>query len=239
MGLSRSEQAVRAMRGVMRSPGRPSVARREELVRFWRAIARGLSSEEAAREAGVSQAVGSRWFRRSGGMPSISLAPVSGRYLSFAEREEIAILHAQQIGVREIARRLSRAPSTISRELRRNASTRSRVVTYRATTAQWHADRRARRPKPAKLDGNDALREYVQDRLAGVITRPDGEQVPGPRVRWSRRRHGSRQGSTLGQVVEPGADLEPGCEWTFQRIGQCGSPTRRSTKRSTFKAGAA
>ena len=63
---------------------------------------------------------------------------------------------------------------------------------YRATTAQWHADRRARRPKAAKLAANQALRAYVQDRLAGAITRPGGEAVPGPDVRWAGRRHGRR-----------------------------------------------
>jgi transposase len=63
------------------------------------------------------------------------------RYLSFCECEEIAILHAQQLGVREIARRVGRSPSTISRELRRNASTRSHSAPYRATTARWHAER--------------------------------------------------------------------------------------------------
>ena len=63
-------------------------------------------------------------FRHAGGMPPIRLAPLSERYLSFAEREEIAILHAQQLGIRGIARHLGRSPSTISRELRRNASTR-------------------------------------------------------------------------------------------------------------------
>ena len=193
MTVGRREEAVRATRGLMRSPGRPSAARREERVQFWETIARGASSEDAAIEAGVSQAVGSRWFRQAGGMPPISLAPVTGRYLSFAEREEIAILHAQQVGVREIARRLGRSPSTISRELHRNASTRSRAVTYRATTAQWHAERRASRPKVSKLAANDALREYVQDRLAGVIARPDGELVPGPDVRWIGRQHGRRQ----------------------------------------------
>ena len=114
-------------------------------------------------------------------MPPISLAPLSGRYLSFTEREEIAILHAQQCGVREIARRVGRSPSTISRELRRNASTRSHSVTYRATTAQWHAERRASRPKVAKLAANDELRGYVQDRLAGLIARSDGELVAGGR----------------------------------------------------------
>jgi IS30 family transposase len=193
MGAGKRQQAVRAMRGQMWSPGRPSTARRDDRVRFWEAIARGASSEDAAVATGVSQAVGSRWFRQAGGMPPISLGPLSGRYLSFAEREEIAILHAQQHGVREIARRVGRAPSTISRELRRNASTRSHAVVYRATTAQWHAERRASRPKVCKLAANDALREYVQDRLAGTIARPDGELVPGPDTRWIGRRHGRRQ----------------------------------------------
>src|SRR6266702_7408517 len=100
MGAVRRRAADRAGRPPMRSPGRPSVARREDRQRFWRAIAAGRSSEEAAAAAGVSQAVGSRWFRDGGGMPPISLAPLSGRYLSFAEREEIAILYAQRVGVR-------------------------------------------------------------------------------------------------------------------------------------------
>src|SRR6266700_4807355 len=178
MGVRERQEAVRAMRGQMWSPGRPSVARLEDRQRFWREIAAGCSSEEAAAAAGVSQAVGSRWFRDGGGMPPISLAPVSERYLSFAEREEIAILHAQRVGVREIARRLSRSASTVSRELRRNASTRSHARVYRATTAQWHAERRASRPKVSKLVTNDTLREYVQDRLAGAIGRPNGEVVP-------------------------------------------------------------
>src|SRR5947207_7126995 len=87
---------------------------------------------------------------------------------------------------------MGRSPSTISRELRRNAATRGGSLEYRATTAQWHADRRARRPKVAKLAANDALQAYVQVRLAGAITRPGGEAVPGPDVRWIGRRHGRR-----------------------------------------------
>jgi transposase, IS30 family len=126
-------------------------------------------------------------------MPSVSRAPLSGRYLWFAEREEIAILRAGGCGVREIARRLGRAPSTISRELRRNAATRGGGLEYRATTAQWHADRRARRPKAVKLAANPRLREYVQDRLGGVIATADGMPVPGPQVRWIGRRHGRRK----------------------------------------------
>ena len=126
-------------------------------------------------------------------MRPISLEPHTGRYLSFAEREEIAVLRAQNVGVRAIARRLGRCPSTISRELRRNAATRGGCLDYRASTAQWHADRRARRPKTAKLAANDALRQYVQDRLAGTLTTTDGTTVPGPDTRWIGRRHGRRQ----------------------------------------------
>jgi IS30 family transposase len=199
----RQRRSGLAGRPAMRSPGRPPVARREDRQRFWKAIARGLSSEDAAVSCGVSPVVGTRWFREGGGMPSISLAPLSGRYLSFAEREEIAILRAQGAGVRQIARRLSRDPSTISRELRRNAATRGGRLDYRATTAQWHADRRARRPKVAKLAANDTLRQYVQDRLAGTVTAPGGTPVPGPQVRWIGRRHGRRQDRRWASAWSP------------------------------------
>ena len=126
-------------------------------------------------------------------MPSISLGPPSGRYLSFAEREEIAVLRAQKHGVREIARRLGRSPATISRELRRNAATRGGRLDYRASVAQWHADRQARRPKVSKLAANDRLRQYVQERLAGTVRASDGRGIEGPQVRWIGRRHGRRQ----------------------------------------------
>ncbi len=140
-------------------------------------------------------------------MPPATLAPAakppSGRYLSFADREEIALWRVQGHGVREIARRLARAPSTISRELRRNAATRSGGLDYRATTAQWHAERAARRPKPAKLAVNAVLRSYVQDRLAGVVVAPGGAAVPGPAVPWKGRRHGRRQNRRWARAWSP------------------------------------
>src|ERR671939_1208123 len=134
---------------------------------------------------------------------SRSSKPLSGRYLSFAEREEIALLRAQGHGRREVARRLKRAPSTISRELRRNAATRGGGLEYRATTAQWHADRAARRPKPAKLATHAALRRYVQERLSGAVATPGGAAVVGPAVAWKGRRHGPRQARRWAKAWSP------------------------------------
>jgi IS30 family transposase len=197
----------RALRGKLRSPGRPGVARREDRRRFWAFIAAGLSSEDAGMEVGVSQPVGTRWFRESGGMPPSRLSrssnALAGRDLTFAEREEIALWRARGHGVREIARRLGRAASTISRELRRNAATRGGGLEYRATTAQWHAERAARRPKPAKLAVNTTPRRYVQDRLAGVVTTPGGTEVGGPVLPWKGRRHGPRQHRRRARAWSP------------------------------------
>src|SRR4051794_18911947 len=235
----RKRRSDRSGRGALPSPGRPSVARREDHRQFWAAIAAGRSSEDAAVGAGVSPAVGARWFRRAGGMPPSHLAPaakaLSGRSLSFAEREEIAIWRAQRHGVREIARRLERAPSTISRELRRNAATRSGGLAYRATTAQWHADRSARRPKAAKLAINEPLRRYVQDRLAGVIIAPNGAAVRGPVVMWKGRRHGRRQDRRWATAWSRNRSLAA-CGPTSPTMRPCASATKPSTKRCTCKA---
>src|SRR3954454_7699771 len=87
--LARKRRSDRSGRPPWFSPGRPPIAGRDERRRFWAAIAAGLASEDAAVEAGVSQAVGTRWFRQAGGMPPSmsrpSAKPLSGRYLSFAE----------------------------------------------------------------------------------------------------------------------------------------------------------
>ena len=193
----------KAGRPVMQSPGRPPVGRADHRRWFWQAIAGGASSEEAAGAAGVSGPVGVRWFREGGGMPSLSLAAPSARSLNFAEREDIALLRAEGCGVREIARWMGRSPSTISRELRRNAATRGGRLDYRASVAQWHAEQRAKRPKPAKMAVNERLREFVQERLAGEVQRPDGGPVAGPPVAWKGRRHGPRKDRRWGRAWSP------------------------------------
>jgi IS30 family transposase len=180
-GVRRQRAADRAMRAPMRSPGRPEPSRAVQR-EFWRLIASGITTVQAAEAVGVSAAAGIRWFRHAGGMTPLSLDEPTGRYLSFAEREEIALLNARDKGVREIARTLGRDPATISRELRRNAATRGGKPVYRAVVAQWKAQQAAKRPKAAKLAGNERLREYVQDRLAGKVRRPDGTIVAGPKT---------------------------------------------------------
>lgn len=144
----------------MRSPGAPS-HRREIERRFWEQIATGITSQRAAKVVGVSQAVGTRWFRHRGGMPLFISKPLSAKYLSFAEREEIGLLCVQGLGMREIARRVGRSPSTVSRELRRDAATRGGQLEYWPSVAQWKAEPIARRPKPAKLVTNPRLRGYA------------------------------------------------------------------------------
>ena len=201
-GGRRQWAADRALRPPMRLPGRPEPSRAVEWA-FWRLIAAGATSEDAAAGVGVSTPVGSRWFRHAGGMSPISLAEPSGRYLSFVEREEIALLKAQSCGVREIARQIGRDPSTISRELRRNAATRAGKRVYRAGVAQWKAQQAAKRPKPAKLAMNPRLRAYVEERLAGAVTDAEGRPIPGPNVPWAGRRYGRRADRRWGTAWSP------------------------------------
>jgi IS30 family transposase len=178
--VRRQQAADRAVRPKLRSPGHPKFQRHVEAA-FWAEIAKGLIPAEAAAAVGVSQPVGQRWFHNAGGMPPFDIKQQpSGRYLSFAEREEIALLKAQDKGVREIARMIGRDPGTISRELRRNAAVRYGSSGYRASVAQWKADMAATRPKVAKLVANPRLRTYVEERLSGRIKMPDGTIVRGP-----------------------------------------------------------
>ena len=134
---------------------------RGERQAFWAQVRAGNWAKEAAEAVGVSGEQGRRLFAECGGVMEPRTSP-SGRYLSHAEREEIAVLHAQRLGAREIGRRIGRPHTTVSRELRRNGN---RDGTYRALSAQRRAEDRARRPKPGKLSADPRLRAYVTEKL--------------------------------------------------------------------------
>jgi hypothetical protein len=208
--VRRQQDADRAVRAPMRSPGAPPHQREVQRL-FWIEIAKGVLPAEAAIAVGASQPVGQRWFHNAGGMPPFDLQPLSGRYLSFREREEIALLNAQGAGVRDIARAIGRDPGTISRELRRNAATRADNSGYRASVAQWKAELTARRPKAAKMVANTQLRDYVQQRLAGRISRPDGATVVAgpPPPRWTGNNKPHRKDRAWVRAWSPEQIAEP------------------------------
>ena len=141
------------------------------------ALARGRDGRDGrgGRACGRGfQAAGARWFREGGGMPTIGLAPRSGRYPCFVEREGIALLRAQGAGGREIARQLGRSPSTTSESCARDAATGCGKLDCRASVAQWKAELVARRPETAKLVTDERLRCCVEDRFWGRVHGADG-----------------------------------------------------------------
>jgi len=141
--------------------GRPAAPRALQ-VQFWEGIRSGLGVAEAGRAAGVCDVLAFRWLRQAGGVKSNGPRRAGGRYLSVAEREEIALGLARGESLRAIAGRLGRSPSTVSREVRRNSRGRRY---YRALAAQGQAQCRAARPKTAKLAAHAQLRGWVQEKL--------------------------------------------------------------------------
>jgi IS30 family transposase len=140
---------------------------------FWAAMARGEFVTAAAAEAGTYREKGTRWLIAENGIRPRRGRDLKGRCLTFAEREEIALGRAGGESMRVIAARLGRSPSTVSRELTRNASG---AGGYRATRAHALAYHRASRPKPAKLAVNWQLRRQVEEDLR---RRYSPEQIAG------------------------------------------------------------
>jgi transposase, IS30 family len=151
---------------------------------FWDHIRSGMSAAEAGLVVGVSVHTGRAWFADAGGVRPKFPDEGSRRRprLTQDERVDIEVGVKTQESIRSIAGRLGRAPSTILREIERNAfcygryrqryrfgapkkGGRDAKPRYNATGAQARAQDRARRPKPGKLAGNEKLRDEVQNRL--------------------------------------------------------------------------
>lgn len=120
----------------------------------------------AAAQAGLAQQTARRVVQRAGGIRPRARQEPSGRFLSFLEREEIALGLAAGLTPAAIARRLGRHRSTITREIARHRGSHEGKLSYRASRAQWRSERNARRPKSAKLKDHAELRDWVQSRLA-------------------------------------------------------------------------
>ena len=182
-----------------RGPGAlPQVEKREQYARL---IGQGFSSLEACRIVGINPRTGKRWRhgrtitardgRKLHYSPVVTRGAVvrreiSDRYLSEKERVQIADLRAAGAGVRAIAERTGRSPSTISRELRRNRDPDSGQ--YRPFTAHKLAVQRRARPRPGKIAADPVLRQFVADRLEKrwspqQVSRALPGQFPGERAR--------------------------------------------------------
>jgi transposase, IS30 family len=159
-------------RRVKKGPGRrPQSAKRQ---RFVELRERGWSILAAAREVGVSRTTGNNWSRgyktyRLGqvvgfvsALERLAVRRISPRFLSQDERIEIADLRHAGLSIRQIAHRLGRAPSTVSRELRRNA-TKSRG--YRPFDAHRRATARRARKHRRRIEANGELRQLVAELL--------------------------------------------------------------------------
>jgi IS30 family transposase len=141
----------------MRSWGLSAVEQ-DEVWKRWR---QGESLRLIARRLGKRGPSVRAFVLQTGGVQCPPLRRAA-RALMLAEREEISRGLAAGDSCRVIAQRLRRAPSTVSREVARNGGHRR----YRAQSADGAADRRARRPKPAKLVLQPRLRAAVEEKLA-------------------------------------------------------------------------
>jgi transposase, IS30 family len=133
---------------------------------YWKLILGGVPPVEACRQVGIGRKTGYRWRNEAGGMPPARVAEEvrCSRYLSLLERQRIATLRERGHGVREIARRLGRSPSTVSRELRRNLKRHDKNV-YDADLAHARARDNARRKRDGVLVRDPELREVVRAKL--------------------------------------------------------------------------
>jgi IS30 family transposase len=133
---------------------------------YWQLLKTGVGTVAACRIVGITRKTGYRWRAENGGIPPVRLAESArtSHYLSLLERQRIATLHGRGHGVREIARRIGRSPSTVSRELRRNLRPHDHDV-YDGDLAHARARQRARRARQARLARDPALRQLVQAKL--------------------------------------------------------------------------
>jgi IS30 family transposase len=197
---------------------------------YWRLLATGMGTVEACKQRGIGRKTGYRWRAESGGLPPVSLpeASRSGRYLSLLERKRIATLRERGLGVREIASRLGRSPSTVSRELRRNSLPHDNGI-YDADLAHHRSLERNGRPRRVKLAADSGLKAEVQAKLA-LEWSPE-QTAAYLRTLWHDRPERHLCHETIYRALYQGAS--GGLGRTLTRKLRTGRPLRKKRRRLT------
>jgi IS30 family transposase len=190
----------------------------------------GIGTVQACRLVGITRKTGYRWRAENGGIPPARLAETarSNRYLSLLERQRIATLRGQGLGVREIARRLDRSPATVSRELRRNVRPHDKA--YDGDLAHARARQRSRRPRRARLALDAELRDLIQVKL-------ELEWSPEQIAAWLRQAFPHRRAwhvchETIYQALYHGG-RGGGLRRELTRRLRTGRPLRKRRRRAT------
>jgi IS30 family transposase len=182
--------------------GRKRVVERE--ARYWQLLAQGVGTVEACRQLEIGRTTGYRWRAELGGIRPLTrppnAAPSSGRYLSRFDRQRIATPATQGVSVREIARRIGRAASTVSRELRRNRV--DGEAMYDADLALALAQARTRRPKTPRLmpagETSTPVQQPIPTPAGMLVNAPAPPSLPASCTRRSYRITGRRRPAACG-----------------------------------------
>lgn len=231
-------------RRVKKGPGRRPLS--QQRARYVALRAQGMSIRRAGREVGVSRTTANNWDRgywRYRGTKKVEWVPpldrlevkeVSPRYLSQDERLEIADLHRQGRSIRQIARQLGRAPSTISRELRRNTSARRSKPVYNPFEAHRRAVARRARPRERRILADYRLKSAVQELLdrrwsPSQIARRLRRDYPTDRRMWVCHE------SIYQAIYQPGSGLT--CRFTVPSAARGPLRTGRTGRRAQRREG--
>ena len=231
------QRAVQLYRGQIPSPGRPTVAWREDRVRFWAAIARGVKTEDACCAGGVSGPVGFRWFRHAGGVnPCLPVDGVGSlpvvrrtgghRALACPGTRRPRDRPAGSVG----ARRRSRGSCVAMRRPGPSGWT----TGPRSRSGTQSGGRGARRLP--SWSPTTRLRDYVQDRLSGVVRTADGEPWSARQARAWKGRNKPHRGDRRWVTAGARSRSRTAARSSSPMMSPCGSATRRSTRPSTSRA---
>lgn len=192
-----------------------------------------MGTVEACKQLGIGRKTGYRWRAENGGLPPERLPEPfrSDRYLSLLERRRIATLRERGLGIREIAERLGRSASTISRELRRNTLAHDQGI-YDADLAHHRAEERVKRPRLAKLRLDHELRAEVQAKL-DLEWSP--EQIAAHlRVLWPDQSERHLCHESIYRALHQGA--KGGLSRTLTKKLRTGRPLRKQRRKADQRA---